>query len=89
MGDQGSDSANTQASVAELVHQLLDQSTRLARARQAGLLAAGGRGAARNRGRNAQRRAVSGGKTGRLYDRARDVRPTRSDVSTLDGEVRQ
>ena len=43
MAEQGSDSANTQASVAELVHQLLDQSTRLARARQAGLLAAGGR----------------------------------------------
>jgi hypothetical protein len=42
MAEQGSDSAKTEASGAELVHQRLDQSTRLARARQAGLLAAGG-----------------------------------------------
>ena len=42
MAEQGSDNLNTDASGAELVRQLLEQSTRLARTRQAGLLAAGG-----------------------------------------------
>jgi hypothetical protein len=38
MAEQGSDSATTEASVAESVRRLLDRSTRPARARQAGCL---------------------------------------------------
>ena len=63
MAEQGSDSAKTESSEAELVRQRLDQSTRLARARQAGLHCCRRRIPARNRGRNARRRAVSGART--------------------------
>ena len=74
MAEQGSDSANTGASGAELVRQLLDRTT--LRARKEGALPSPGcllPGGAIALGQSWSGRVPrrSGGKTGRLYDRAR------------------
>ena len=91
MAEQGSDSANTGASGAELVRQLLDRTT--LRARKEGALAKPGLLAARRRDRAwaivVGTSGRSGGKTGRLYDRARDVRLPAVRCQLTTEEVRQ